>query len=484
MIQIKKLIFYSMFVIIILAAIALKLFLIFNFPLDQNEPFFTSRANSINQGKVLFTENLFTNHGPLTVYFLSAYSKFFGLSIISVHFAAFLFDILLLLLVIYLIKKYIGKKECLIASAIYLVLSTYCASTSYSSEYPSAFFGILGIVLYFLFLEKNKNFLLFLSGMSIGISIWFKQPGFFIFLAVLTHQFYFYVKKSQSLKDSIKNTLLVIMGSLAISIPLIIYFFYYSGWEFLYELIAFNLLFKTRHSRIVTFGKFIRMLLVDFGFLIAIILSAPKKHEDSETKKEDNKDIEVFGFLIIYSIIMLLFYAINRELFDSHFIPFFPALIFLAFFYIKRYTPENKKLVYVIIIISILALFMINLEYAVREYQKGEKEKQIDVVNYLRSLPSDAKMYFINNRYTYLSGRESTYHYTMDLGPNVEAYEKFEDFCDYIGTIDYMLVTEIQLKYLGEKNIQCIYSKFSVIKRSDDTGDMGTVEILKKNSEL
>lgn len=478
MIDIKKFIFYSIIILILIGTVFLRFFVIYTAPLDQNEPYFTSKANSINQGKVMFDEGMFSNHSPLASYFLSFYSKLFGLSIISVHYAALLFDILIFLVLFFLLRRFFGFKESLLGSAIYLVISRHCSATYYSSEFPSAFFGLLGLTLYILYLEKNKTtnwnykyLFLFISGIAIGFSIWFKQPGIFFFLAIFVHQIYMYFKKQQSVKECLKNILLVILGILLVSVPLVIYFYYHSGFEFIYELIIFNLLFKTRHSRIIVLGKLIKMLLVLFGFMFAIILAAPKKQEES------NKN--AFDCLIIYSIIMLLFYSINRELFDSHFIQFFPVLILVTFFYVKKYTPDYKKLIYIIMIISILTIFMVHLEYDVRQYQGNEKQEQMEIVDYLKSLPADSNMYFINNRYTYLSGRESTYRYTMDLGPNVEANEKFEDFCDYIDTVDYMLITEIQEKYLGEKNIGCIESKFILIKSFEDVGDMSTVSILK-----
>ncbi len=474
MVQIKKLIFYAIFFSIILASIALKLFLIFNYPMDLNEPFFASRANSINEGRILFTGNLFMSHGPLTTYFLSAYSKILGLSIISVHFAAFILDILTLLLIIFLTYRYFGKKECFISSAIYLVLSTSCASTFYSSENVAAFFGILGLTFYLLFIEKNKNYLLFLSGVAIGISVWSKQPGFFFFLAIFIHQFYLYFKKDQSMNDVLKNIIFLILGILLISIPLLIYFFYYTQWEFLKQLILFNLYFKTRHSRIIIIGKLVKLLLVLFGFLFAIIISAPKKQEESKPK--------IFSALFAYNLTILIFYFINRELFESHFLQFFPILILLAFFYVKKYPLEYKNLIYVIIIVSLLALSMVSLEAAVRGYQDGLKQKQLEVVSYLKALPTNANYYLINTRYSYLSGKESTYRYTVDLGPNAESVDNFEDFCAYLDTVDYALVTEVQIKYLGDKNIQCVHSKFTEIKRFENIGDMGTIKILKKDS--
>lgn len=471
----KKNIIDVVFIIIIILSITIKFFFLFTYPMDLNEPFFVSRANSINQGKVLFTGNLYQSHGPLTSYFLSDYSKIFGLSIISVHFFAFILDMLILLLLIFLTYRYFGKKACLVSSAIYLVLSTSCGATFYSSENIAAFFGILGLTLYLLFLEKNKNYLIFLSGIAIALSVWSKQSGVIFYISIFIHQVYLTFKKIQSNKYALKNIILLTIGVLLVSIPLLIYFFYYSKWEFLKQLILFNLFFSTRHSRIIILGKLIRMLLVLFGFLFAIIIAAPKKQEEERPK--------IFSALFIYCLAMLLFYAINRELFESHFLQFFPPLILLALFYIKKYPIEFKKFIYIIIIFSILTLSMISLEASVRGYKDGLKQKQMDVVNYLKSLPTNANYYLINTRYSYLSGKESSYKYTQDLGPNAESFVDFEDFCSYIDTVDYMLVTEYQIKYLGEKNIVCIYSKFTGIKTFENIGDMGKITILKKNND-
>jgi hypothetical protein len=469
----KKLLLYFS-IAIIFTVFAIKIFMVLNFPIILNEDFFATRATALNQGKIPFIGNQYNNHGPFTVYFLSLFSHFFTLNYVNLHLAGLFWDILLLLLIFFMCKKYFGYKMAIVAIAIYQVLSFAFYSIFYGSEYPSAFFGLLGIFFYFLFLEKSRKYNLFLSGIMIGISIWFKQPGFFVFLAILFHQIYLLVKKQENTKSFIKNTIIVALGSLCVGIPLMIYFFYITGWKFLQDMILFNLLAKTRNSRILVMGRCLRMLAEYFGFLFIIIFATPKK------TKSDNES-KIMSFCLIFTIIMIIFYMMNIELFTLHFIALAPVLIILVFFSLKHYEGDSLKLIRVLLIIGLMTIFLINLEDTLKYNARGEKLKQEQIAAYLSSeIPKGSNVFSVYDLYAFLGGFESTYDWTT-LQPNVESIDNFSDFCGYLDNVDYIIFTDHQKKYLGEKNLECAYSKFNSIKTFENVGE-SNVEILRRKN--
>jgi len=456
--------------------------LIFNFPLLNNEPFFAVRALEITKGNVLHTGNLFNNHGPLSVYFLSFVSIFSELNWSSIHLAGFFWDLLILITLFFISRKYLGLENAIISSAIYLVLSVAFYGTIYNSEYPCAFFGLLGFLAYIKFLEKNKSNYLFLAGFLIAISLWFKQTGFFFFLAIFFNELYLNFKRENSFRKLIKNNLIIISGILIFSLPLLTYFFYYTQWKFLEDMIIFNLLFETRHSRIIVLGKFIRMLAFYFGFLFVLILAKPKRTEsENEIKKEPKIIHKITRLFMIYSIIMILFFAINRELFGTHLMQLAVVLIPLSMIYYSKYKDNSLKIIRILLIISLLSIFMVSLEEIAREHLNDEKIEQEQIQSFMKKeIPRGSLVYSVFDLYPFLGGYQNPYRWTT-LQPNVESIDPMDDFCNFLDNVDYIIFTGHQKKYLGKKNLNCAYSKFTIIKEFEDIGQ-SNVEILKKSS--
>jgi len=470
----KKILLYFS-VLLLISVFILKFFFIFTVILGSNSAFFASRNDAINHGQVLHTGNLSNNKGPLTVYALSFFSIFFGLTTDSINLLAFLEDFALLLAVFFISRKYFGLNKALIASTIYSVLSISFNAAHYDAEFPCTLFGLLGVFLYFLFLEKNNKYNLFFAGLLIGISIWFKQPGFFFFLAILIHQIYLYFKKKETLTRIFGNILIVFIGIMTFSIPLLIYFLHNTGFNFLKDMILFNLSFNTGKPRIFTIGRLSNLVLRTMGFLFIIILASPKK-------QESERDAKIISFLIIYSVIMILFFMINREIMAKHMIQLAVPLILLAIFCYKKYPEESLKIIRILLIISLLSVFMFSLEKEVRNYLQNEGFKQEQITLYIKNeIPKGSLVYSVNEIYNVLGGYENPYRWTA-VSSHVASVDNFSDFCGFIDNVDYVIFNEEQKKYLGEKNLECAYSKFEVIKDFEEIGS--DVTILRKSEDL
>ena len=122
---------------------------------------------------------------------------------------------------------------------------------------------------------------------------------------------------------------------------------------------------------------------------------------------------------------------------------------------------------------------MVNLEDIAREYRSHEKAKQQEIVDYINeNIPQEASIYSVTDKYTFLTERESPYKWTS-LSPLAESLDNFDDFCEFIEDIDYIIFTGHQKKYLGKENLECVYSSFEIIKTFKEVSE-SDVEILRK----
>ena len=468
----KLLLYFSIFILI--ACFILEIFIILNFPLAGNEAFFATRATYLMEDGEIPNTLHFNNHAPFAIYFLGLFSVFFELTTQTLHLAAFFWEFLTLILIFFISKKYFGTTNAIVASAIFIVFSISFSGTIYNSEYPSAFFGLLAIFFYLLFLEKRNAHYLITSGLILSLSKSFKQPGFLFFLAILIHQLYLFSRKKQSLPQSLKNITLVTLSVLILSVPFLTYFLYHAGWMFIYDLFIFNIVANPAHSRFLIAGKFLRMMVQSFGLFIIIIFGVPAQEKES-------KNNDLISFLWIASIIFILFYFMSYELFNLHLINLLVIIIPLSMFYFTKYTQNSLRVIRIVLIIFLFTTFMVSLEITLREHQKGEKFKQEEIKQYLLfEIPEDSAVYSIHDNYYFLTGFKSTYRYTT-VQPNIDL-TKFKDFCNYLDTLDYIILTKIQKKHIGAKNLNCVYSKFTSIKTFEniDATGQGNVEILKR----
>jgi hypothetical protein len=152
----KKL-FLFFIIFILITTILLKLFLGFTIPIGEDDAYYGFRAQQVNNGKTLHSEGLYSHHGSLTIYFLSFFSIFFGLSALSIRFAAFFVDIALILTIFLITKKYFKIRLALLASTIYAVVSLTLGAFKYSAESLSALFGLIAIFFYFSYLDKDNE---------------------------------------------------------------------------------------------------------------------------------------------------------------------------------------------------------------------------------------------------------------------------------------------------------------------------------------
>ncbi len=450
-------------ILIILFSISIKIFLLFNQPIGFNEGGLATIARGINGGKKLYID-LFEHKPPLAHYLLSFMFKITRTNTFSTHLLALILDIVLLLSIFFIAKKLYNLKVALLISALYSVL---VRGVSYDIEIPMTLFGLIGIFLYIIsFEKKNKFWPLFLSGFFIAVSVWFKQPGIFFFVAILIHQLFLIYKKEIKFKNSLKQFYIIIAGILVLSLPLLSYFIYMAGLHnFLYSIFVFNLKFSGSTSRIFQIGKFIRIFLFYFGIFLAITLSYKKEIFKEEYPRKNL----LFGIL---TIILILFFLVNKEIFYNHLHQLIPFILLLSLspLYLKP-NDKTKKLILIILIVFTFSLFFQNLEGAARIYRDKAFNDQSKVGLFIKNNFSKNLTFFSDSpQYYFLSDFRPCSKYFL-LAPSFNSVFDYSFLCsENSSDIDFMLLTH-RKKYLDSKTLLCIKLNFQLIRRFENTGE-------------
>lgn len=409
-------------------------------------------------GKVIY-KNLFDHKSPLTHYPVILIFYLFGSSGFSLHLLGFIYDVLLLLLLFFIGKKFIGKNYAMIGCAIAAV---FLFRSDLTGESPMTLFGLVGFYFYYIYLSNKKIINFFYSGIFTGISIWFKQTGVLFFFILLAHQIFLkYQKKNTEL---LKNILMLSLGILIISLPLLSYFIVHAGfYSFFYYIFIFNLKFSGSVSRIFIVGKFLLLALGLFGLLVPLICY-----------NWENKKKEIHSLLLIYFIIFVLFFILSQEVFSQHLIqivPFFSLFVAASLRFVKK--REINKIFSILLIL----FFMSSMLSFLNEFVRQDFDQKTIITEIKNIIPEKSEIFSDNPIYLFLGGYLTNYK-TFLLAPSVASVFDFSDFCDYIKSIDFLILTH-RKKYLNEYNLKCVTDNFEIIKKFDDVGE-SYVEVWKK----
>src|SRR3989344_4452197 len=280
-------------IIILTFATGFKVMSMFNSPLGFDEAGIVYIAKEISQGKALYLD-YFDHKPPLMHYLLALIYSIIPISTFAIKLLAFIFDTALLGTIFLVSKKLIDKNYAFLASALYGV---YNLSLSLNTEIIMTILGLWAFFFYIKALESDKidNFNLFTSGIFIAIAIWFKQSALFFYIPIVAHLFYLKYKQKIQKSQLINSILLLTLGVLIISIPLLSFFLFKAGTEFFYAIIKFNLQFKASSSRILQIGKGIGILISSLGIIIGFI-----------SLKMADKKVRTFMFIALLITILTI----------------------------------------------------------------------------------------------------------------------------------------------------------------------------------
>jgi len=414
-------------------------------------------SKEINNGKLLYSE-IFDHKPPLNFYPLSIMFLFLGVKPFTTNLLAFIYSALFIIISFFIFKKLADYKSGIIGAALSAILILNYGLTN---EVPMTLFGFLGIFFYILYLENGKIGNLPIAGIFIGIGAWFKQPAVIFLGAIILHQIYTYWKGQKTVL--IKNILLSILGFLLSFLPLTAVFSFYLGFKnMFYSLIIFNMQFSGSASRIVSIGKLFFLLFSIFSFLIpSLFIKWEKKRELKE-------------FLVIGILITILFFILNKEIFEQHLIQLIPFILALCILSIRYGEGKFNQILYVLLIIFFINSILVFAEGFARAEITGKPE----IASELRSLiPEGSKVFSDNPVYLILSNSSTDYK-IFYLAPSISSVFDLSDFCSYSKQLSYIILTH-RKKYLGQENLDCIGENFVLLKKFENIGE-SYVEIWKK----
>ncbi|MDP3881870.1 MAG: glycosyltransferase family 39 protein [Nanoarchaeota archaeon] len=442
---------------------AFKIYIILNGSIGFDEAGIVYVAEGMADGGQLYTD-YFDHKPPFMHYLLSFFYEFANPSVLSIKSLAFLFDIILLASIYFIAARLSNKNLAIIALSIAAI---YNISLELNTETLMAVFGLWSFYFYTKAL-KLKNFInsnLFIAGIFLAIAIWFKQTAVIFYVAFLIHVIYLKYKKVLTGRESFRGILMLTLGVLIISIPLLSYFLFKVGYQFIYSLIEFNLLFKGSSSRILQLGKGLNILVFYLGFLLVIILS-----QMSSKLKQD----KIYPALVVFNIVNLLFILSSQEIFYQHFFQLVPFTILLAVYSLKNAAPKIQKILFLVIILGLAIISLSTLEQKMREI-RSDGQGTNEVLSYLNAtVPKDTIFFSDTPIYTLLGG------YTLNQ-PLVGAAPSFNSVFDYkfVCNQDYIVLTHRQ-NYLSPEVQECVNGNFTLLKRFDNIGE-SFVEIKKLN---
>jgi len=455
----------GIFILILVGSFGFKIFSLGNTPIGFDEGAISYIAKEMAGGKTLYLD-YFDHKSPIMHYVLSFVFKFVTPTDFSIKLIALVFDTILLVSIFFVARSFLGNRYGLLSAAIYSVLNL---SLGMYGEVLMSIFGVWALFFYIKAIKEKDlvSFNIFLAGIFVAIAIWVKQSALFFYLPFVFHIFYLSYKGEIDKKEGFESVLLLTLGVLLVSIPLLSYFLYKVGFYFFYAIIKFNLEFSAPTSRLFQIGKGIGILLFYLGPLIAISLFSFK-----DSLKEEKG---VGSLLIIFNIVILGFLFVSSEIFYQHFFQLIPFTIFLAIFGLKNSNKKIQFLMILVILFGVLTVGFTALEDKARDLRAGDVERHREVLSYLNeSVPRNSKFFADNPIYTVL-GNYSLNQSIVGSAPSFNSVFDYSFVCD----LDYLVLTH-RKSFLTDEEMACIIANYSLEKRFENVGE-SFVEIWKSN---
>jgi hypothetical protein len=180
-------------------------------------------AIDIVEGKILFKDS-FLQYGPLTSLLQALAILIFGKYLIVIKLLTSLFysiiSVLLWIIFSRLMSKFLNTFFCI----IWILLAPfYFSALPWSSVY-ALFFQMLALYFLIIFIERKKFLYLFLTGASVSLTFWCRQPvGVFLFILIIFFIIFLKFLLKNNTKFLLKSIILFISGFISISLLFIIW---------------------------------------------------------------------------------------------------------------------------------------------------------------------------------------------------------------------------------------------------------------------
>ncbi|MDO8658551.1 MAG: glycosyltransferase [Candidatus Levybacteria bacterium] len=423
----------------------------------------------LKNGLVIYRDYIH-HHTPLLRYILFLFFEIIGYQPFTLQIFSFLISILLFIFV-FITARSVSKQISLITSIIFILLFFSFFTNFHLEEGTSGLFILISVFLSFLFIDKKKLYLLFLSGLFAGFAVMTKQTSVGIMFAVgLTLLFI----KENNFKKNIFGIFIFGLGSLFAILPILYYFYSKEALsDFFYYNVIFNLTIYREKTTAYALAEGVRVSLPLLFSLFPLSIFLYKKQ--LKNKILSSKILLLFLSIVFLTPVLLPSFLGGRLL------PLFPlAIISWGFIlnWILRYKENKLRLLYIFILIVSSGFIFSEVPYVKnqiiafpREFSQKTllfdyTENDLKVAQWLReNTDKDQKIYNMGNSYiNFLSQRLPQNRYVFMLPWLVMPFDKStKDIIsnppeivinDVYNDIDPMLKSWGFLKYLKENYIK------------------------------
>jgi len=482
-INIKRYIFIVIFILLVI----LSFLLFIRLGLDYDESVFLFYGDSILHGSILYKDCI--DIKPPGIFYLLALIFFiFGKSVYaakSVHFMVCGLSAVILFLIG---KKLWNEDIGMLSSILFLFGTLMQAYTLYAirTDIFMVLFGLLGFLLFFKSIEKDVY--LIPSGMSIGLSTLFKQPGGLFLLTILLFSIFKLWrqrKTSLHLKNNIKRISLIFSGFFVPIIIVASYFWFVGAldnliyWSLLYSLTEYgrslapviNLMYNFLSYSIVWVFSFVSLLIICYKFI---------------SRMAEDREI----FIAIWFLLSLYPLTIKQD--GDYFVLILPAACLLSSLALIEIYPilslksirnslskiEYQKIFTVIcifLLIFITTSTVIYGEYKLQNERAPLYNEEREVADFIQSHTTENEMILSNSPSIYfLSGRMPPISYSSvkPFGDVIEQIKKNDIHTNYI------VIYKDKISNEGEKIYEFIRSNYKIEKQ------IGKFDIYKRVEEF
>jgi len=319
-----------------------------------------------------FNYELRTDKPPMHYYFMVLSYKLFGFNEFSARFFSAIFGILTVLITFLFARKYYGLKVAFFSSIV--LLSSLHLSIQFHMAVPDPyliFFINTSLFSYYIFHKEKKQIFLWLFYVFMGFGVLAKGPVAIVLpsLTILTFIIYKHNYKEIIQLKPLKGILLTVL----ISLPWYIAVGLKTNNEWIKDFIFKHNLHRFSDSMEGHGGIFlITFLFVFLGLLpfSVFILQTIKK-----AWKEKFNDTNIF--LLIFASVYIIFFALSKTKLPNYTVPSYPPIAILTgtFLYNLKY---QKSLRYSVAVYTVITIFL-----SISAYFGLKNERELSDLSYL-----------------------------------------------------------------------------------------------------
>lgn len=321
-----------------------------------NEGYIYYGAAKILEGSMIYRD-YFTPYTPGLFYLTAFFFKLFGLSIAVGRSLTIFASALTAVVVFYLARRILSVPFAISASVLYVVwaafsipflgvtvmdlLKTPIVYKHMSVTYFSTSFALVGLLFMFKYLERKTVRWLCLSGVFIGVALLFKQNTGIFALGAFSLFFLAEIKDRGTLKNCIKRISILAASMMAVTLPIITYFYfaafpYFKGdlFDYIVKYPSFGIipppalfpLITLLTAQFPTRVFFYASIFLFLGFFIYSFISLRKGADSRHSDMPYLLLISMFGGFMIFHV----YPTFNYVRFSPALVPFFILLCYFT----------------------------------------------------------------------------------------------------------------------------------------------------------